>query len=419
MIDTQIKDSYRAEQARFFHTLVLSFGVILAVACTVLVIINYMGHPALNWVSLFNGIVVMSGVILSYFLSKKGYYYAGIYLFLIIITVCTSYAMTNRGLSFTIILVYAVSVITAGLLIGPKSSFIFAIFSMANYGIAFYWLVINDRIRHPDIFSMAVFNMLAFICSMIVITLLTSLISKGLKKRVDELKRINKQRVKAMNETKRALHEKEILLREIHHRVKNNLQIISSLLSLQSGQHDSRATHEVLRDTQNRIKSMALIHEKLYMTSDISRLDFGEYLKVLVNHMSMSYLINPESVEIEMDVDDIELDVDTAMSCGLVVNELVSNSMKYAFKGRDSGVISITTKLDDDNKSFTLTISDNGIGIPKSIDIRNLDSLGLQLVDTLVCEMDGNVKVISREGTKFIIIIPYSGSRGDKDNEQL
>ena len=289
----------------------------------------------------------------------------------------------------------------------------FALPSIISYLATFNQLASENRIIHPDIPDMLAFNTVAFVSSVLVLAILTSLISLGVKQRVNELQRSNKQRAKAVRETKRALKEKDILLREIHHRVKNNLQVISSLLSLQSGQHVGGSPYEVLQDTQNRVKSMSLIHEKLYMASDISHIDFDDYLKVLVDHMAMSYMINPDSVKIDVNVDDIVLDVDTAISCGLVVNELVSNSMKYAFKDQAEGKISISMELEESGDFMILTIEDNGIGMPASLDIKNLDSLGLQLVDTLVCEMRGNARLISKEGTKFIITIPYSVSRGD------
>ncbi len=410
---TPDRDSLRVQQARMFNKIVLGFGSVLVIVSIVLLFHNLGDDPYLGWPSLFNAVFVMSGVLVSYILSRKGYYYEGIYVFLFIITIGTSFSLMLRELPFTILLVYAIAVVMAGLLIGPRSAIFFSLFSIGNYIFVIYWLAINDLLVHSDLSPMGTIDILVFISSMTVLCLLTTQVSRGLRNRMDELRRVNRKRVQAVKEAEKALQEREILLREIHHRVKNNLQIISSLLSLQSGQHNHASPIDVLQDTQNRVKSMSLIHEKLYMAPDISHIDFDEYLKVLVNHMAMSYLINPDSVTINVEVDDIVLDVDTAISCGLVINELVSNSMKYAFEGCNGGIINISMKVDGAHDSLELIISDNGIGMPASLDIKNLESLGLQLVDTLVCEMKGYVRLISKGGTKFIITIPYSVSRGD------
>ncbi len=414
LVSTPIKDPYRAQQARYFMTMVTAFAILFVIVIITLIIQSLIDNPEDNGLgfSILNTCLVFFSALASYLLVKKGYYNQGIYVFLIIMIVGTTFALINRGLSFTITLIYAVVVVTAGLLVGPKSSMIFASFSIISYAYTFNHLVVSNQIKHPNISEMATYNFSGLIASLLVLAILTSIISKGLRTQVNELHKSNRARVKAMNEANKALNEKEILLREIHHRVKNNLQIISSLLSLQSTQHGDEKTHKMLMDTQNRVKSMALIHEKLYMTSDISHIDFDEYLKVLVNHMALSYLIDPGSVKLELDIDDIVLDVDNAISCGLVINELVSNSMKYAFIGRSDGIIDISMKVDDQKDLMILMVSDNGVGIPRSLDIHNLESLGLQLVDTLVCEMKGHVRLISKEGTKFIITLPYVRNRG-------
>ncbi len=210
---------------------------------------------------------------------------------------------------------------------------------------------------------------------------------------------ITKER-EADERIKASLKEKEVLLKEIHHRVKNNLQIISSLLSLQSGTIDPDHTH-MLRESQNRIRSMAMIHEKLYRSRDLSHIDFADYVNSLIASLARSYLSADDKVKIGADVHDIHLDIDQAIPCGLIINELVSNSLKYAFKDGRTGVVHISLSKCDN--TYTLIVSDNGTGLPPEIDFRNTPSLGLQLVNTLVSQIEGTVDLTGNSGTTFRI----------------
>ncbi len=203
--------------------------------------------------------------------------------------------------------------------------------------------------------------------------------------------------------------EKELLLKEIHHRVKNNLQVVSSLLRLQSKQLRDEQPKEMFRDSQNRIKSMALIHEKLYKARDLSKIDFARYVSKLGVYLFQSYSINPATVQLEINVDSIFLDIDTAIPCGLIINELVSNSLKYAFPspatrpGEQPAKIWIDLHLDS-NHQFVLTVGDNGRGLPPTIDIYQSKSLGLQLVTRLVEQLNGRIEIDRSQGTTFTII---------------
>ncbi len=223
---------------------------------------------------------------------------------------------------------------------------------------------------------------------------------------ITELKRSHESLQAEMIERKRAeeriklsLQEKEVLLKEIHHRVKNNLQIISSLLNLQSSNLNKEAA-AAFKESQNRIKSMALIHEKLYQSSDLSRVDFGEYVGCLTTHLVRSYTSNP-GVSVSMDIRGISLDIDTAIPCGLIINELVSNSLKYAFPDGRTGIIHIDMALD--NGAYRLTVGDNGIGLSQGTNYRNTGSLGLQLVDTLVDQLEGTIELVPEKGATFMI----------------
>lgn len=198
-----------------------------------------------------------------------------------------------------------------------------------------------------------------------------------------------------------SLREKEILLREIHHRVKNNLQVISSLLSLQSGYITDERSKEMFIESMNRVKSMAGIHAKLYESKDFARVDFTGYISGLVSQLINSYAIYPEKITFITDIKDIVLDINNAVPVGLIVNELISNALKHAFPDGRSGEITITA--DQKDTLATLTVADNGIGFPPHIDFRNSKSLGLLIIVGLVEQILGDISLTREKGTKFTI----------------
>ncbi len=227
------------------------------------------------------------------------------------------------------------------------------------------------------------------------------------QKRAEELSEINKEltaEVKRRQEAEAAirvsLQEKEVLLKEIHHRVKNNLQIISSLLHLQSGYIDDERTLQMFKESQSRIQSMALIHEKLYQSGDLARVDFSEYMDSLVSFLTRSY--GAGGVGVSLDVAPVFLSLDTSIPCGLIVSELVSNSFKYAFPEGHSGHIYVALKPIDD-EHYELCVGDTGVGFPEDVDFRETESLGLQLVTTLASQLDGKIALDRRRGTEFQI----------------
>ena len=204
----------------------------------------------------------------------------------------------------------------------------------------------------------------------------------------------------AKDKIKASLEEKELLLREIHHRVKNNLQIILSLINLQSNGIKDQEDLEIFRESQSRVKSMAIIHEKLYQSADFASINFEEYIRSLVSYLLSYYSI--DSIQAEIDVEkDIVLNMDTAVPCGLIINELVTNSIKFAFKGKTTGRIYI--KLHSEDGLFTLIVGDNGIGLPPGEDIENPQKLGLQLVNTLTDQLEGKIEFNGENGTEFKI----------------
>jgi len=209
---------------------------------------------------------------------------------------------------------------------------------------------------------------------------------------------------KQMEEALRlSLQEKEVLLKEIHHRVKNNMQIVSSILNLQAGSVKDPAALECLRGSQSRIRSMALVHEKLYRSSDFSRIDFGEYVRSLVTALFQSCRTDSNQVRLDFKAESVFLDINTAIPCGLVTNELIVNALKYAFPEGRSGVVKIRLRpLGKDE--YRLVISDNGVGFPKDLDFRNTESLGMQLVTLLVGQLDGTIDLKRKGGTTFDIV---------------
>jgi len=213
------------------------------------------------------------------------------------------------------------------------------------------------------------------------------------------------ERKQAEEQIKNSLEEKEVLLKEIHHRVKNNLQVISSLLYLQSENVQDQGTLEALKDSRNRVKSMALIHEKLYRSKDLAHIDFEDYVRNLTGFLSTSYSDKTKTVTIQASIKDISLDINTAIPCGLIINELVSNSLKYAFPGDRRGCINIDMHADNGHKGsmLNLVVDDDGVGLPQNIDVRDTDSLGLELVNTLVQQLNGTVQLLRGEGTRFVI----------------
>lgn len=206
---------------------------------------------------------------------------------------------------------------------------------------------------------------------------------------------------KSQYKVEASLKEKELLLKEIHHRVKNNLQIISSLLNLQSSYIDDKKTLDIFRDSQNRVKSMALIHEELYRTPNLSKIHFKQYVENLVAHLYQSYRYTSKSLEIIVNSDEVFLDIETAIPLGLIINELVSNSLKYAFRDREKGKILI--ELITEGEFYTLILSDDGVGLPQNINFSNQTTLGLQIVLSLIEQIDAILDVENSNGVKFII----------------
>jgi two-component sensor histidine kinase len=212
------------------------------------------------------------------------------------------------------------------------------------------------------------------------------------------------ERKRAEEQLRASLKEKEVLLREIHHRVKNNLQVISSLLRLQSRYIKDEEVQKVFKESQDRVRTMAIIHEKLYQSTDLTRVDFAEYIKDLTANLYRSYGVSQETIGLSIHGNNLFMGVDMANPCGLIINELVSNSLKYAFPGGKRGEIFIDLRSDHDQ--IILTVGDNGRAFPKGLDFRKTQSLGLQLVISLVEQLEGTIELHSDGQTEFRIAFP-------------
>jgi PAS domain S-box-containing protein len=209
-------------------------------------------------------------------------------------------------------------------------------------------------------------------------------------------------RKQAEEQVRSSLREKEVLLKEIHHRVKNNLQMISSLLRLQANSIQDPHILAPFRESQSRVRAMALIHERLYQSNSLARIHFPEYVHKLATDLLHSYCETPSKFDLQVDVADVELDVDTIIPCGLIINELVSNSIKYAFQNSTDRKIGIYFASTGSNQ-YQLTVCDNGVGLPSNVDFRHTASLGLQLVCSLVQQLQGTITLDCSNGAVFTI----------------
>lgn len=208
-----------------------------------------------------------------------------------------------------------------------------------------------------------------------------------------------------------SLREKEILLREIHHRVKNNLQIISALLHLQSDSVRDEESLSLFRVSQERIKAMALVHEKLYKSKDLASIDFGEYVENLTRHLALSYVEDPQRIAVKADAGSFALDIEEAIPCGLIINELISNSLKHAFPGGRSGEITVSCHADAAGM-VTVEVRDTGIGLPSGLDLLDTDTLGLQIVAMLVRQLRGTIDMKTDNGATFKLT--FNACRGQE-----
>ena len=217
------------------------------------------------------------------------------------------------------------------------------------------------------------------------------------------------ERKQTEEQLKASLQEKEALLKEVHHRVKNNLQVISSLLDLQAQQIEDAIALEAFRESQNRIRSIALIHEKLYQSNNVARINVADYIHTLTTYLLQTYPLAPNNITLQLNIDDILLDIDTVIPCGLIINELVSNALKHGFIENTKGTIwielnSVSVELAEEKAhQLTLIVRNDGIKLQKSANLGNPESLKLQLVDVLVKQLEGQIEIEQNPDTEFKI----------------
>jgi two-component sensor histidine kinase len=199
--------------------------------------------------------------------------------------------------------------------------------------------------------------------------------------------------------------EKEVMLKEIHHRVKNNLQIIASLLNIQAHYARDEGAAEVLSECHNRVRSMALVHESLYSSENLAKVNFARYVSRLAESLFSSFGVDNQKIKLDLDLDDVLLSIDRAIPCGLIVNELVSNCLKHAFPGDRNGTIEIKLKrLGADD--VLLNVKDDGVGVPQGLDPQKTQTLGLKLVSDLTRQIKGTFRFTSSAGTDMAITFP-------------
>lgn len=213
---------------------------------------------------------------------------------------------------------------------------------------------------------------------------------------------------RAEDQLRASLAEKEVLLKEIHHRVKNNMQVISSLVALQAERVPNAAMRAVLEDVTHRVRSMALVHEKLYQSADMAQVEFAEYALSLLNYLWRAHGTAASGVRLATDLEPVRLSVNAAVPCGLVLNELASNALKHAFRDRTGGEVSVVLRGSPEGQ-VCLRVRDNGSGLPAGFDWRQADSLGLRLVQMLAGQLHAAVEVGSGEGTEFTVT--FGGSK--------
>jgi len=213
------------------------------------------------------------------------------------------------------------------------------------------------------------------------------------------------ERKKGEEAVRASLREKETLLKEIHHRVKNNLQVVSSLLGLQSRAIGDEMTRKMFQESQNRVHSMALLHERLYQSRNLSEIGCAEYIAQLAAHLFRSFGVSSSRIRLVMNVEKQHMTMDTAVPCGLILNELVSNALKYAFPDGRDGEVRILLKDASDSRT-RLAVGDNGVGLPQDVNIWNTRTLGLRLVRTLAAQLGAGIEVITNRGTEIRLVFP-------------
>jgi two-component sensor histidine kinase len=233
---------------------------------------------------------------------------------------------------------------------------------------------------------------------------------KKVRKELSELHKKIARLEKSRRRMQASLKEKDVLLKEVYHRVKNNMQFIFSLLNLQSQYVKDDRAREMLKNCQHRIRSMQLVHERMYQSKGLGKIEFAWYVRSLVAYLYRSYIVEPRLISLKTELEDILLDINTAIPCGLIINELLSNSLKHAFprfkyQGKGEKLNrEIHIKLSSNGRGLiTLVVGDNGVGLPQELDLLKTETMGLKLVKDLVDQLHGTISLQREKGTEFTI----------------
>ncbi len=230
-----------------------------------------------------------------------------------------------------------------------------------------------------------------------------------------------KKRISAEEAMQQSLLDKDFLMKEIHHRVKNNLMIVQTLLMLQMNQVDDEKAKSLFMESQHRIRSIGLIHERLYQSSDIRSLNISEYISSLAGELFNTYNVNTSWIKLNLKVDDINLNIDTMIPCGLIINELISNSFKYAFPDNRKGELTVAMGYGDadaDADEIIMSVKDNGVGLDEKFDMARAGSMGMQIINSLVHQIHGKIEIIRLDGTEFRITFKEKKSRKNRAGQQ-
>ncbi|MGE5340650.1 MAG: histidine kinase dimerization/phosphoacceptor domain -containing protein [Candidatus Omnitrophota bacterium] len=271
-------------------------------------------------------------------------------------------------------------------------------------------LMVNETVKRGDYVNFETVHYRKNGTEMILEVNASTIVFRG-KRAILSINRDITQRKKAEQHIKKSLEEKEILLKEIHHRVKNNLQIILSLLDLQADKLENPEVIQVFQDSKNRIRSMALVHENLYQSGDLAHIDSYEYIQSVLDYFLATYGNLGDRISYKFKIDSFLLNMDIAIPVGLILTELLSNAFKHAFIHNKKGRLSVSFRLEQDEK-LVLCVQDNGVGLPDEKSLQEKKSLGLQLVTLLTRQVGGTFEVIRRGGTTFNVILPYSNTLG-------
>jgi len=321
----------------------------------------------------------------------------------------TIIAVFGQGVRDLAVLGFPALLFIASLLLTKNDYFITVLFSLFCILVITIGPVIGIYTpKPPPAPSVIDFIIVSVITSMAGI--ISYLITAAMKKNLDKSNKEAYERKLVSEKLEKSLQEKEVLFKEVHHRVKNNLSVISSLLNLQKQYIQSKEDAvDSFDDMRNRIFSIAQVHEQLYQSSTLSSIDMESYISSLTNMLKTMHVFGTK-ITYSLNISNIFLSIDDAVPCGIIINELVTNSIKHAFTNRDNGAVSITLEEDSDGLC-TLYYSDNGRGLQKPVDLENPESLGLKLIHVLTKQLDGTISIESSNGISFNIIFPKSNPR--------